>query len=60
MKYAFALPVLGLAIGLSAPVNAAALNGLTQSGSAIVADQQTKCRDGEVWDAKQQKCVKTQ
>lgn len=60
MKYALALPVLGLVIGLASPVSAAVLNGPALSGSAVVADQQTKCKEGEVWDQNQQKCVKIQ
>ena len=60
MKYALALPVLGLAIGLAGPVSAAALNGISFSGSAVVAEQQTTCKEGEVWDETKQKCVKVQ
>ncbi len=60
MKHALALPILGLALGLTTPVNAAALNGVVTDSAAQIVDQQTKCKEGEKWDEKLKKCVKIQ
>ena len=60
MKYALALPVLGLALSLTTPLGAAALNGVAETGATQIAGQQTKCKEGEVWDANLKKCVKIQ
>jgi len=60
MKYALALPILGLALGLTAPVNAAALSGVVTDRTTQIVDQDTKCPDGEVWDDNEKKCVKIQ
>jgi len=60
MKYAFALPVIGLALGLTTPVNSATLSGVVSDSTTNIVNQQTKCPEGEVWDALQKKCVKVQ
>ena len=60
MKYAFALSILGLALGLTAPVNAAALSGVATASTSQIVGQQDTCPEGEVWDDIRKKCVKTQ
>ena len=60
MKYALALPILVLALGLTAPVNAAALSGVVKDSTTQIVGQQETCPEGEVWDDIQKKCVKTQ
>lgn len=57
MKYALALPILGLALAVSSPASAATLDGATAKSTAVVA-QQTKCKEGEKWDENMKKCVK--
>ena len=60
MKYALALPILGLVLGFTSPVSAATPDGIALKGTAVVAGQQTKCKEGEMWDENQKKCVKKQ
>ena len=60
MKYVLALPVLGLALGLSGPVNAATPGGIVPGSATQIVDQETKCPTGEVWDEDEKKCVKIQ
>ena len=59
MKYALALPILGLALAFSSPVSAAALDGVTAKSTAVVA-QQTKCKEGEKWNEPTQQCEKAE
>ena len=59
MKYALALPILGLVLGFTSPVSAATMDGIALKGTAVVG-QQTKCKEGEMWDENQKKCVKKQ
>jgi len=57
---ALALPVMSLAFAFAAPVSAKSPTGLSleATGAAVVINQQNTCKDGEVWDETEKKCVK--
>jgi len=57
---ATALPVLILILGFAGPAGATAIKSLTlqSAGSMDIVQQQSTCREGEVWDETEKKCKK--
>ncbi len=57
---AMALPVLGLILGFTSPVGATVSKSLIlqAKGNLEIVQQQDTCKEGEIWDEKEKKCVK--
>jgi len=57
---AMALPVLGLILGFASPVGATVSESLIlqSNGNMNIVQQQDTCKEGEIWDEKEKKCVK--
>ena len=59
-KAAMALPVLGLLLGFTSPVGATISKSLIlqSKGDVSIVQQQSTCKEGEMWDEKEKKCIK--
>jgi hypothetical protein len=57
---AMVLPVLGLILGIASPVGATVSKSLIlqSNGNMNIVQQQDTCKEGEMWDEKEKKCVK--
>lgn len=52
------LPALALIFGFAAPVSASSDSVAVSNGKTAIVAQQSKCKEGETWDAETEKCVK--
>ncbi|MHA1164843.1 MAG: hypothetical protein ACTSP0_04585 [Alphaproteobacteria bacterium] len=57
---AMALPVLGLILGFASPAGATVSKSLIlqSKGHVSIVKQQSTCKEGEMWDEKEKKCMK--